>query len=150
MWKDIPGWAGIYQADEGGEIRSVDRTVSARHGPTQYKGRILTRGGGKYPTVSLSRGRQRRVCEYVHRLVARTFIGPCPDGLEVRHKNGVIADCRVENLEYVTRQVNASDRILHGTSRHKVKVRSIHVIMVPWCQCCACRVEVDHICMCEQ
>jgi hypothetical protein len=29
-------------------------------------------------------------------------------------------------------------------------IKSSHVIMVPWCQCCEARVQVDHVCECEQ
>lgn len=28
-------------------------------------------------------------------------------------------------------------------------IQSVHVYMVPWCGCCAARVEIDHICSCE-
>lgn len=49
-------------------------------------------------------GKPFRDC--VHRLVALTFIGKCPKGKEVNHKNGVKTDNRVENLEYVTRSEN--------------------------------------------
>lgn len=50
----------------------------------------------------------------VHRLVAENFLGPCPEGSEVNHKNGIKADPRLENLEYVTRSQNAthSHRVL--------------------------------------
>lgn len=42
----------------------------------------------------------------VHQLVAAAFIGPCPDGYEVNHKNGVKTDNYLDNLEYVTHQRN--------------------------------------------
>lgn len=29
-------------------------------------------------------------------------------------------------------------------------IKSAHVIMVAWCQCCAAKVDVSHICECEQ
>lgn len=53
---------------------------------------------------------------YVHALVLRAFIGPCPDGMECRHKNGDRSDCRLENLEWSTRSDNQMDRVAHGTS----------------------------------
>lgn len=55
-----------------------------------------------YPILNLKKNGQF----YVHRLVAELFIGPCPEGLQVNHKNGDKADNRVENLEYVTRSQN--------------------------------------------
>jgi hypothetical protein len=31
-------------------------------------------------------------------VVVASFLGPCPEGKEVRHRNGVQTDCRVDNL----------------------------------------------------
>lgn len=42
----------------------------------------------------------------VHRLVALAFLGPCPNGQTVNHKNGRKADPRRENLEWATRSEN--------------------------------------------
>lgn len=41
-----------------------------------------------------------------HRLVMLAFVGPCPEGMNVNHKNGVKTDGRLENLEYVTFKEN--------------------------------------------
>lgn len=60
-------------------------------------------------------GRDRR---YVHVLVAESFIGPKPEGLEVRHLNGNPEDNRVENLAYGTRSENVLDSVKHGTYRN--------------------------------
>ena len=29
-------------------------------------------------------------------------------------------------------------------------IRSVHVILQPWCLCCQARVSVDHLCGCEE
>lgn len=60
----------------------------------------------------------RRV--FVHQLVAEAFIGPRPDGQEVRHLNGDPADNRVQNLAYGTRSQNVADAIRHGTYRNAI------------------------------
>lgn len=43
---------------------------------------------------------------YVHRLVLAAFVGPCPDGMECNHKNGVRDDNRLVNLEWITKSEN--------------------------------------------
>ena len=58
--------------------------------------------------MGLGRKNGQRVMRSVHRLVAEAFIGPCPEGLEVNHKNGQKQDNRPENLEYVTTAENLS------------------------------------------
>ena len=37
-----------------------------------------------------------------------------------------------------------------GSMPNSLGIQSAHVIMVPWCQCCAARVPIDHICECEK
>lgn len=64
-----------------------------------------------YPTVALGRGNTRTL----HSLVAETFIGPCPEGQEVRHRDGVRTNPSLENLEYGTRSENIADAYIHGT-----------------------------------
>ena len=43
----------------------------------------------------------------VHRLVAARYIGPCPEGMEVNHKDGNRENNHYLNLEYVTHAENA-------------------------------------------
>lgn len=54
---------------------------------------------------------------YVHRVVAKLFLGPIPDGMEVCHKNGIKADNRADNLKFGTRLENMQDCLEHGTRR---------------------------------
>lgn len=102
----IPGHPG-YFATRDGAIYTVLSGRGLRPAPVK-----LARHTGKdgYPRVRLS-GRRY----FVHRLVALTFIGPIPEGLETRHLNGVRSDARAENLAYGTAKENAADRVLHGT-----------------------------------
>jgi len=68
------------------------------------------RGGTGYPQVRID-NRSRKV----HQLVLESFVGPCPDGFECDHKNGIRHDNRLENLHWVTRQENMLNRRNHGT-----------------------------------
>lgn len=96
-WKDIPGYEGLYQASMDGAILSINRSTPRilkpalkRHG---YYHLILCKDGS-HKTHS------------VHRLVASTFIGPCPLAFDVNHKDGIKTNCSVNNLEYLSRSDN--------------------------------------------
>ena len=64
-----------------------------------------------YPTVTLGGSRMNRM---IHRLVAAAFIGECPCGKEVNHKDGVKTNNTPANLEYVTRSENAKHALRMG------------------------------------
>lgn len=51
----------------------------------------------------------------LHQLVLSAFVGPCPTGMEVNHKNGIRDDNRLENLEYCTSSENTLHAVKLGT-----------------------------------
>lgn len=53
--------------------------------------------------------------KFVHRIMLESFLGPQPECMETRHKNGIRHDNRIENLEWGTPQQNTDDKISHGT-----------------------------------
>ena len=105
-WRPIPGCEG-YEASTFG-VRSLDRLDSLGR---PVKGRMMKYHLDKdgYARLKVA-GRKR----YVHALVALAFHGPCPEGLEVCHRNGDKLDFRPENLYYGTHQENELDKIAHG------------------------------------
>ena len=107
-WKAIPGYEGLYEVSDLGNVRSMPRPCA--------KGGI--RKPGKLPAgykqVSLCKdGNISR--KLVHRLVLLAFKGP--SDLETRHLNGVNSDNALLNLKYGTTTENAQDRASHGTSK---------------------------------
>jgi hypothetical protein len=102
-WRRVPGARG-YQASSRGRVRSVTRTLS--DGRTAG-GMLLAAAPDKdgYLCVTLS---GRRVP--VHVIVARTFIGPCPDGQEVLHGPGGQQDNAAASLRYGTHLENERDK----------------------------------------
>lgn len=105
-WETIPGYLN-YEASKSGKIRN------ARNG-YQLKDYAHTRG---YRTIILGFGSR---LELKHRLIARTFLGPCPEKHEVNHKNGKKDDNRLDNLEYLTHSQNIKHGYNLGTSRSLV------------------------------
>jgi NUMOD4 motif-containing protein/HNH endonuclease len=107
-WRAVPEWEGFYEVSDSGKVRSLDRTVKGRHGPTRYRGRVLaTRAAGNgYEYVTLSRGSEVTHCA-VHSLVCAAFLGSRDAGMEVCHGNGIKTDNRIANLRYDSRSANA-------------------------------------------
>lgn len=113
----VKGYEGLYEVDDHGNVRSVDRTVVGRDG-VQYhrRGRVLRPVPNKnvgYLQVSLWADNVG-TSHYVHRLVAEAHI-PNPEGLpEVNHINGIRSDPRKENLEWVNSVQNKTHAIETG------------------------------------
>lgn len=126
-WVVVPGFEGLYMVSNLGRVMRylID-------GGAVKEGNILKpmRNPQKYETVRLYSGH----CEYkdfrLHRLVATVFLGDPPsDVAEVNHKNGIVHDNRVENLEWVTRGENQAHayrvlgrRKLHGEASPRAKL----------------------------
>jgi hypothetical protein len=120
-WAAIPEWEGLYEVSTLGRVRSVPhRMLNKRGDECVVRGRIRKQvyGNGQwiYPTVNLTDCETRRDNVYrVHVLVALAFIGPRPEGMQVRHRNGDYNDPRLVNLEYGTPSENQYDAVHHGT-----------------------------------
>jgi len=95
-WRDVVGFEGLYIVSDKGRLYGMYSHNFLRPNKTR-KGYLRT-------TFRTHDKRSRYVG--VHALVAAAFIGPCPEGMEVNHKNGIKADNRAENLEYGTHSHN--------------------------------------------
>jgi len=115
-WQPVPDYES-YEAHPDGYIRSIDHEVRSRGGGTRMvRGRVLnptTRPDG-YRQICLSQDGVKRLY-LVHCVIARTFLGPRPDGFDVCHGDGNKANNRVENLRYDSKSANNRDQVLHGT-----------------------------------
>lgn len=102
-WKVIPDYPD-YAVSNLGRVMRV--TLSKNRFAHTYPGRLLkplnTRG---YLHLSLCKNKKSKTHRIAH-LVALCFLGLCPPGKQINHKNGVKTDNRVNNLEYVTQKQN--------------------------------------------
>lgn len=118
VWKDVAGYAGVYQVSNLGRVRSVYRTVKYSDGRKYvYEGKIIkptkNKNRGNYLYVTLSYN-QKRVFKSLHRLVAETFIKNVGDKPEVNHIDGDKGNNKVSNLEWVTSKENSEHAVKNG------------------------------------
>ena len=102
-WRPIPGYPD-YEASSLGRIASVKRgerqVLAGGRTDTGYRNVLLYTDGV-------------RVGARVHALVALTFHGPRPEGLEVRHLDGDQLNNAATNLRYGTHEENMQDQRRH-------------------------------------
>lgn len=109
-WAPVPGYPG-YAVSDTGLVYSFPKRKKIRGGAMQpLPGREMKTAAGShgYPSVRLGRGAHNH--KLVHRLVARAFIGECPEGYVVDHINGERTDNRLTNLRYLPRAENDAQR----------------------------------------
>lgn len=118
VWKNIPGFEGIYQASSYGRIKSMDRTIShTRLGQQFVAGRILSQSIARNRNiktgepmidlrVSLSMDGVQHYFN-TRRLIYISFVNKKinyqKDGLYVINKDGDGYNNRVKNLQLVTK-----------------------------------------------
>lgn len=103
IWKDIPGYEGLYQASNYGNVRSMNynRTGQVRELKQNFK--------NGYCFVLL----RRKNC-YVHRLIAETFLENPENKPQVNHIDGDKHNNHVSNLEWCTVSENEKHKYRIG------------------------------------
>ena len=116
IWKDVPGYVGLYQVSNLGNIRSL----SKKRGWLQLRCRLMKVRKNKhgYLQVHLMNGNNRKTFN-VHRLVAIAFIPnpenkPCIDHIDTDKTNN-----HVDNLHWVTYSENSLNPITNAKQRKK-------------------------------
>ena len=127
VWKDIPGFEGLYQVSDTGQVKSLPRVATriTKRG-TEIKQpireRVLKANTNKrgYQYVILRRD-GFSVTREIHVLVAAAFLGPRPEGgYQVRHMDGDSLNNSLSNLQYGTRSENQLDLYAYRGYHHKL------------------------------
>lgn len=119
IWKDVPGYEGLYQVSDLGRIKSLVRKTRLRE---RILIPLINRG---YYCVDLSKNGQRKMIK-ISILVAMAFLGHKPDGthkIVVDHLDNIKAHNCVSNLQLITNRENCSkDKFRHNYSSKHVGV----------------------------
>ena len=121
QWRDIPGYVGIYQVSNMGNIRThkSKTTYTERHGIRHWKQRIIKQKycknskGRVDPKVILWKDGKEKTW-LVSRLVGLAWCAGNADGMTINHINGNPLDNRAENLEWVTLSENIKKGFADG------------------------------------
>lgn len=107
-WLDVIGYEGRYEVSDYGSIRSLlSKPPNLHGGDASTHGEMVCRmRDDGYLSVGLVDSVGNRGTHFVHTLVAESWIGPRPDGMEVNHKDGDKQNNCVWNLEYLTKADN--------------------------------------------
>lgn len=138
IFKDIPGYEGMYQVSNLGCVKSLERK-----GKT--KGRILKqRKRNGYFRVNFSVKQVHKTFQ-VHQLVAMAFLNhnPCGFELVVDHINNIKTDNRLENLQLISVRENTSKDKKGGTSKY-IGV-TFHKLTNKWQSCIYINGKYKHL-----
>lgn len=117
-WKPVVGYEGSYEVSDHGRVRSVNREIIDKNGKKRSLRSVNLKGTAKdsgHLRVFLSKEGVETIYA-IHYLVARTFIGPRPDGMpHIRHLDGNPRNNCLSNLKYGTSSENHFDAVRHGT-----------------------------------
>lgn len=108
VWKTYR--CGTYEVASNGSIRRAKATVGSSIGKI-LKPALHKKSGYFCVTLCLVEGNKRLG---VHQVVAEAFLGPCPKGKEVNHKDLNKANNKIRNLEYLTRRKNILHAVANG------------------------------------
>ena len=116
IFKDIPGYEGLYQVSNLGRVKSLSRKVCNYRGCYFSKERILKQFIRKtYKMVNI-----RSSNRMVHQLIAMAFLNhiPCGHKVVVDHINHDKLNNRLENLQLITNRENCSKDVKNKTSKY--------------------------------
>lgn len=107
-WRPIKNFHGC-------EVSNLGRVRSNRSSHKGYfrhlrilKGTISKNG---YHYVNLD-----GIPKTIHCFVLEAFVGPCPEGMEACHWDGIRSNNRLPNLRWDTPKANHEDSVRHGTA----------------------------------
>ena len=107
-WKPIPGFPDYAASNLGRIMRTTPRKGAVAR-------RILKQRRARNGYLNLTiRNAGRYVHGCAHKLIALAFIGPCPNGKQVNHRDGNKENNQPDNLQYITHLENMRHAVATG------------------------------------
>ena len=133
VWRDIPGYEGLYQVSNSGHVKSMKRKYfNSGIGRDYCKAeKILTPRENKkrfgYFELSLHKdGKEKRF--KLHRLVALAFV-PNPNNYpQVNHIDGNKGNNSVENLEWCSCKYNINHALKTGLANKEYRMTRLQCV----------------------
>lgn len=123
MWRDVPGYEGLYEVSSEGRFRSLVKRMRTRVGDI-LNGSTNKKSG--YTYIRLTDLKRTATRYYKHRLVLQAF-QPRDDWMdwEVNHVDGNKSNNRVDNLEWLDHQSNIihARQVLRAWPERPKKIR---------------------------
>lgn len=119
IWKEIPGWEGLYMASNTGKIKGICHFVVSKGGCLRRTHSVVLKekiNKFGYLVVRLQDKSTSRDRFYmVHRLIANTFIPNTQNLPFINHKDEDKTNNCVDNLEWCTAKYNVN----YGTCQER-------------------------------
>lgn len=133
-WLSVPGYEGLYEVSDVGNVRSLDRLARTGRGQRKVRGRAIRqyeRSDGRL-SVTLSQDDQQST-RLVHHLVLEAFVCPRPRNHEACHADDNPQNNRVSNLRWDSHAANIDEmttRERHANTR-KDRCPRAHLLELP-------------------
>lgn len=137
VWKDIPGYEGLYQVSNTGVVRSINRVTTGNR-KRNISGKTLKQKQNTfgYLIVGLCKDGKSKT-ERVHRLVAKAFLPADSNRPYINHKDGNPQNNHISNPEWCTQKENVQHAYDTGLRKpHKLlteeQISYIKAVYVPY------------------
>ena len=130
IWKNIPGYEGIYEVSSTGSVRTSKgkTTRTSFHGVRKWKQRELKQKTDRDGYKRVSLWKDGKVKDFlVHRLVALTFIDKPEEKNIINHKDCSPSNNRIENLEWCDHSENLLHAYKNRLNKSNDRVILLHV-----------------------
>lgn len=107
-WLPVVGFEELYEISRWGQVYSI-RHDKMRKGAIDSKGYIRVTFWSKGVSCT----------KQIHRVVMEAFVGPCPKGYQVNHRDSNPSNNCVENIEYITGSENCRHAYRDGRNCRK-------------------------------